>query len=133
MDHSQNFGMHTGIELIDVIFAFSNVKLVKGLVMDHIRQIEAMDALGKGQTEGLKQMILAKQKTFHANLSAVERTLEGIIDANAAPQARTVGIQDIDLNTEQVQAMVNALLFAMGHMARFVPEMSASGLPGTII
>jgi hypothetical protein len=30
MDYSQNFGMHAGIELIDVIFAFSNVKLVKG-------------------------------------------------------------------------------------------------------
>lgn len=128
-------GGHDGIELIDVIFAFSNVKLVRELVQDHIRQLEEHGDENKGQTVGLGKMILAKQRAIYANLSDVEKLLENIIDVNITPEARTAGVHSIQLNAEQSQAMIGAIVFAINHMAKFVPgaNMGGSGLPESMI
>ncbi|HTX44400.1 MAG TPA: hypothetical protein VMC61_06680 [Methanocella sp.] len=127
---------HPGIELIDIIFVYSNVKLVRELVQDQIRQIEEMNSLSKGQAEGLRNMIMAKQKTLLTNLSDVEKTLEEIIDANATMGVRR-GARNIQLNTEQSQAMIGAIVFAINHMAKFVPgpgpDTGDTGLPESMI
>ncbi len=126
-------GGHDGIELIDIVFVFSNVKLVRELVQDQIRQIEAMGDVSKGQTEGLREMILEKQKTLYISLSEVEKLLENIIDASITPQARTAGMRNIQLNTEQSKAMVGAIVFAINHMAKFVPgAQMGGGLPESL-
>lgn len=128
-------GGNDGIELIDVIFAFSNVKLVRELVQDHIRQLEEMGDVSKGQTVGLGKMILEKQRALYANLSDVEKLLENIIDVNITPEARAAGMRSIQLNAEQSQAMIGAIVFAINHMAKFVPgaNMGGSGLPESMI
>lgn len=128
-------GGHPAIELIDIIFVYSNVKLVRELVQDQIRQLEEMGGVSKGQAEGLKDMIMAKQKTLHANLLDVERLLGDIIDANATIGARMAGMRNIQLNAEQSQAMISAIVFAISHMAKFIPgpNMGGSGLPESII
>jgi len=126
-------GGHGNIELIDVVFAFSNVKLVRELVQDHIRQLEEMGSVSKGQTEGMREMIMAKQKSMYASLSEVEALLESIIDASITPQARTAGMRNIQLSTEQSQAMVGAIVFAINHMAKFVPGSDiGGGLPESV-
>jgi hypothetical protein len=123
-------GGHPGIELIDIVFAFSNVKLVRELVQDQIRQLEEM-GVNKGQVEGLRGMILAKQKSLYANLTEVEKLLEDLIDVNASNGARMAGMRNIQLNAEQSQAMVSAIAFAISHMSKFIPgsDMRSSGLP----
>jgi hypothetical protein len=134
-------GRRGGIELIDIVFAFSNVKLVRGLVLDNIRQLETMDAIAKGQNEGLKAMIMQKQKTMYSNLSDVENVLGTIIDANVAQRAAPadrpgpVGLRTVQLNEEQSQAFVSAIVFAIHHMAKFIPgtDMGNSGLPQSVI
>jgi hypothetical protein len=128
-------GGHPGIELIDIVFAFSNVKLVRELVEDQIRQIEEMDGASKGQAEGLRNMIMSKQKTLHANLIEVEKMLEDAIDVNTAMGARMAGMRNIQMNSEQSQAMISAIVFAINHMAKFVPGSSprGSGLPESMI
>lgn len=127
-------GGHNGIELIDVVFVFSNVKLVRELVGDQIRQLEEMRDVSKGQTEGLQELIMGKQKALFLSLSEVERMLEGIIDASASPQARPVGMHDIQLNPDQSKALSGAIVFAINHMAKFVPGANfGTGLPESII
>ena len=128
-------GGHNGIELIDVIFAFSNVKLVRELVQDNIRQLEGMNDISKGQNEGLKEMIMQKQRMLHESLSEVEKTLESIIDVNIAPQAKLTGMKNLRLNTDQSQALVGAIVFAINHISKFVPgaDMGSSSLPQSII
>lgn len=126
-------GGHDGIELIDVVFVFSNVKLVRELVQDQIRQLEDMGSISKGQTEGMREMIIAKQKSMYASLSEVESLLERIIDVSITPQARSVGMKNIQLNSEQSRAMVGAIVFAINHMAKFVPGAGiGGGLPESI-
>jgi hypothetical protein len=126
-------GGHDGIELIDVVFVFSNVKLVRELVQDHIRQLEEMGSVSKGQTEGMREMIIAKQKTLYASLSEVEELLERIIDVSITPQARSEGMKNIQLNSEQSRAMIGAIVFAINHMTKFVPGAGiGSGLPESI-
>ncbi|HTY89759.1 MAG TPA: hypothetical protein VMC84_01140 [Methanocella sp.] len=120
-------GGHDGVELIDIVFVYSNVRLVRELVQDHIRQLEEMADVSKGQTEGLRGMILEKQKTMYESLSEVEKLLESIIDASITPQARTAGMRNIQLNAGQSQAMVGAIVFAINHMAKFVPQNNFSG------
>ena len=120
-------GGHDGVELIDVVFVFSNVKLVRELVQDHIRQLEAMGDVSKGQTEGLREMMIEKQKTLYVSLSEVEKLLESIIDVSITPQARTVSMRNIQLNAEQSKAMVGAIIFAINHMAKFVPGGNVGG------
>lgn len=127
-------GGHDNIELIDVVFAFSNVKLVRELVQDHIRQLEEMDTVSKGQTEGMREMIMTKQKSLYASLSEVEALLESIIDASITPQARSAGVKNIQLNSEQSRAMVGAIVFAINHMAKFLPGAGiGGGLPESIL
>jgi len=125
---------HPEIELIDIIFAFSNVRLVRELVQDQIRQLEEMGG-SKGQTEGLREMIMVKQKTLYTNLSEVEKLLEGIIDMNITSGARMVGTRNIQLNAEQSRAMISAIVFAINHMAKFVPgsNVGSGGLPESMI
>jgi hypothetical protein len=65
------------IELIDVVFALSNVRLVKEIVQDNLRQLDQLNAVGKGQTEGLKSMILQKQQQALKDLNGVEKVLIG--------------------------------------------------------
>ncbi len=126
-------GGHDNIELIDVVFAFSNVKLVRELVQDHIRQLEEMDTVSKGQTEGMREMIMTKQKSLYASLSEVEALLESIIDTSITPQARSAGVKNIQLNSEQSRAMVGAIVFAINHMAKFLPGAGiGGGLPESI-
>lgn len=126
-------GGHNGIELIDVVFVFSNVKLVRELVQDHIRQLEEMGDVSKGQTEGMREMILEKQKTLYSSLSDVEKLLETIIDTSITPQTRSAGMENIKLNSEQSRAMVGAIIFAINHMAKFVPGSNmGGGLPESI-
>jgi uncharacterized membrane protein YdfJ with MMPL/SSD domain len=128
-------GGHPGIELIDVIFAYSNVKLVRELVQDQIKQLEEMDGVSKGQAEGLKGMIMAKQKALHANLSEVEKLLEDLIDVNSTREARMAGMRNIQMNAEQSQALVSAVVFAINHMAKFIPgsNTGGSGLPESMV
>ncbi len=128
-------GGHPGIELIDIIFALSNVKLVRGLVQDQVRQLEEISGMSKGQNEGMRGMIISKQKSLLSNLLEVEKTLEGIVSASNPIGARTAGMSDVQLNAEQSRAMVSAIVFAINHMAKFVPGsgMSGSGLPESII
>jgi hypothetical protein len=126
-------GGHDGIELIDVVFVFSNVKLVRELVQDQIRQLEDMGSVSKGQTEGMREMIIAKQKSLYSSLSEVESLLERIIDVNITPQARSAGMKNIQLNSEQSRAMVGAIVFAINHMSKFVPGAGiGGGLPESI-
>lgn len=126
-------GGHDGIELIDVVFVFSNVKLVRELVQDHIRQLEGLGDVSKGQTEGMREMIIGKQKSLYMSLSEVEKLLENIIDVSITPQARTAGMRNIQMNAEQSQAMAGAIVFAINHMAKFVPDTNiGGGLPGSI-
>ncbi len=126
-------GGHDGVELIDVVFVFSNVKLVRELVQDHIRQLEAMGDVSKGQTEGMREMILAKQKSFYSSLSEVEALLERIIDTSITPQVRSAGMHNIQLNSDQSKAMIGAIVFAINHMAKFVPGGgTGGGLPESI-
>jgi hypothetical protein len=124
-----------GIELIDIIFAFSNVKLVRELVQDNIRQLEEMNSISKGQNEGIKQMIMAKQKVLYDNLSEVEKTLESVIDVNIKPQAPVPIAGNVQLNTDQSKALVGAIVFAINHMVKFIPgaNMGGSGLPESIV
>jgi hypothetical protein len=121
-------GGHPAIELIDIIFAFSNVKLVRELVGDQIRQLEEMEGTSKGQAEGIKGMIMSKQKELHANLLEVEKMLGDVIDVNVTSGPRTAGMHNIEMNAGQSQAMISAIVFAISHMAKFVPGSS----PGSI-
>jgi hypothetical protein len=134
----QDIGIQGGrpaIELIDIIFVFSNVKLVRELVGDQIRQLEEMDGTSKGQAEGLKGMIMSKQKELHANLLEVEKMLGDAIDVNVASGPRTAGMHNIEMNARQSQAMISAIVFAISHMAKFIPGsgIMGGGLPESII
>lgn len=126
-------GGNNNIELIDVIFAFSNIKLVRELVQDNIRQLNEAD-ISKGQTEGLKAIIIQKQRSLYDSLTEVEKMLESIIDANVSPQNGPAGVRNIKLNPAQSQAFVGAIVFAINHMAKFVPGpgLGGSGLPESI-
>lgn len=122
-------GGRNKVEIIDVVFAFSNVKLVREIVQDNIQQLNEMDGMGKGQTEGLKNAIMQKQKALYSSLSDVEKILEGIIE-NITPQARGAGLRDIQLDPGQSQTLAGAILFAINHMIKFIPGADmGNGLP----
>ena len=122
------------VELIDVVFALSNIRLVKEIVQDNLRQLSELDHAGKGQTEGLKAMIVQKQQHSFQDLVGVEKTLNLIVEESIARQS--VAMQsDISLGPEQSRALVTALSFAIGHLMKFMPRpVSGPGeLPGTIV
>lgn len=122
------------IELIDVIFALSNIRLVKEIVQDNMKQLSELDRVGKGQSEGLKAMIVQKQQQAYDDLNGVETTLNGIIEESIA-RAGGGQARDISLGPEQSRALVTALSFAIGHLMKFMPQQGSGPgeLPGTIV
>jgi hypothetical protein len=121
------------IELIDIVFALSNVKLVKEIVQDNLRQLEELKAIGKGQTEGLKAMIVQKQTQALSDLNGVEKVLNGIVEQSLNPQKAQIQ-RDVSLGPEHSKALIYALTFAISHLMKFMPQQGAGGqMPGTII
>lgn len=121
------------IELIDVVFALSNIRLVKEIVQDNLKQLADLDKMGKGQTEGIKMMIVQKQEQAYRDLDNVEKTLNRIVEESMA-QAGQAGQRDVSLNPEQSRALIGALSFAIGHLMKFMPQPGAGAeLPGTIV
>lgn len=127
-------GGHNGIELIDIVFAFSNVKLVRELVEDNLKQLEAAD-VSKGQTEGMKALIVQKQRNMLQNLSDVETTLESIIDAHTTPGVDVREMRHVKLNPDQSKAFMSAIVFSISHMTKFIqgPPAGSSGLPESML
>lgn len=122
------------IELIDVVFALSNIRLVKEIVQDNLRQLSELDKMGKGQTEGLKMMIVQKQEQAFKDLDGVEKTLDRIVEESIA-QAGGAAQRDVSLGPEQSRALITALSFAIAHLMKFMPQQGPSPgeMPGTII
>lgn len=120
------------IELIDVVFALSNIRLVKEIVQDNLRQLSELDRVGKGQTEGLKMMIVQKQEQALNNLDNVERTLNRIVEESIA-QAGHAAQRDVSLGPEQSRALIAALSFAISHLMKFMPQPGSSEMPGTMV
>jgi hypothetical protein len=121
------------IELIDVVFALSNIRLVKEIVQDNLRQLSQLDRVSKGQTEGLKMMIVQKQEQAYKDLDNVEKTLNSIVEESVA-QAGQTSQRDVSLGPEQSRALIGALSFAIGHLMKFLPQPGAGNeLPGTIV
>jgi hypothetical protein len=121
------------IELIDVVFALSNIRLVKEIVQDNLRQLSELNRVGKGQTEGLKMMIVQKQEQAYKDLDNVEKTLNRIVEESIA-QVGHASQQDVSLGPEQSRALIGALSFAIGHLMKFMPLPGAgSEIPGTIV
>ncbi len=122
------------IELIDIVFALSNIKLVKEIVQDNLRQLNDLNVAGKGQTEGLKSMIVQKQQQALKDLNGVEKVLNGIVETSLNPEKTSVR-QDISLGPEDSKALIYALTFAISHLIKFIPQPGAGSgeIPGTII
>jgi hypothetical protein len=122
------------IELIDVVFALSNVKLVKEIVQDNLRQLDQLNVMGKGQTEGLKSMILQKQQQALKDLNGVENVLNGIVELSLNPE-KTAARQDVSLGPEHSKALIYAISFAISHLMKFMPQPGIGGgeIPGSII
>ncbi|MGA9141780.1 MAG: hypothetical protein WBZ29_16260 [Methanocella sp.] len=122
------------IELIDVVFALSNIRLVKEIVQDNLVQLDRLNAVGKGQTEGLKSMIVQKQQQALKDLNGVENALNGIVETSMNPEKAGVQ-QDVSLGPEHSRALIYALTFAITHLMKFMPQPGAGGgeIPGTII
>jgi hypothetical protein len=120
------------IELIDVVFALSNIRLVKEIVQDNLRQLSELDRVGKGQTEGLKMMIVQKQEQALKDLDNVERTLNRIVEDSIA-QSGHYPRGDVSLGPEQSKALISALSFAISHLMKFMPQPGSSEMPGTMV
>ena len=119
------------IEMIDIVFALSNVKLVREIVQDNLQQTEQLADIGKGQTEGLRAMILQKQRQALDDLTGVEGVLTGIVDEALKPHP-TGANRDISLNSAHSKALIYALTFAIGHLMKFIPQQGGQ-VPGTMI
>ncbi|OPY29861.1 MAG: hypothetical protein A4E28_00643 [Methanocella sp. PtaU1.Bin125] len=122
------------IELIDVVFALSNIRLVREIVQDNLRQLDELNVMGKGQTEGLKAMIVQKQQQALRDLDGVEGVLNGIVEASLKPE-RTGAQQDISLGPEHSKALIYAITFAISHLMKFMPQPGTAGpeIPGSIV
>jgi hypothetical protein len=121
------------IELIDVVFALSNIRLVKEIVQDNLRQLSELDRMGKGQTEGLKAMIFQKQEMALKDLANVETTLNRIVEDSIAQSSGQAPHRDVSLGPEQSRALISALSFAISHLMKFMPQPAGGELPGTMI
>lgn len=123
------------IELIDVVFALSNIRLVKEIVQDNLRQLSELDRVGKGQTEGLKAMIVQKQEQALRDLANVETTLNRIVEDSIAKttQSAMTPQRDVSLGPEQSRALIGALSFAISHLMKFMPQPAGGEMPGTIV
>ena len=120
------------IEVIDIVFALSNLKLVREIVQDNLKQAEALAYMGKGQTEGLRSMIIQKQKQVLNDLDGVEKVLSGIVEDTLLPHRR-VSNRNVSLSPEHSQALIYALGFAIGHLMKFMPSQGGAEVPGTAI
>ena len=93
--------------------------------------------MSKGQTEGLKDMIVQKQRSMLKDLGSVETMLESIINTHMGPDLNVRDMGNVMLNTEQSKAFVSAIVFSINHMAKFIPSAAAggggSGLPSAMI
>ena len=127
-------GGRRGIELIDILFAFSNIRLVREIIEDNIKQLQTAD-ISKGQTEGLKNMILQKQETLLKDLGNVENLLGTIINNYMSPGVNVRSMGEVNLNPNESRAFVSAVLFSINHMAKFVPTAGGggTGLPESMI
>lgn len=123
------------IELIDVVFALSNIRLVKEIVQDNLRQLSELDRVGKGQTEGLKAMIVQKQEQALKDLVNVETTLNHIVEdsLSQAGQPTMAPQRDVSLGPEQSRALIGALSFAISHLMKFMPQPGVGDIPGKIV
>ena len=97
-------GRNNGIEIIDIVFAFSNVKLVRELVEDNLKQLENAD-VSKGQTEGLKDMIVQKQRSMLKDLGSVGALLESIINTHMGPGVNVRDMGKVNLGSGAVQSI----------------------------
>ncbi len=120
------------IELIDVVFALSNIRLVKEIVQDNLRQLSDLDRVGKGQTEGIKAMIVQKQEQALNDLLNVEATLNTIVEDSIARTSAPGPQRDVSLGPEQSRALIGALSFAISHLMKFMPQPAGGEMPGTI-
>lgn len=121
------------VELIDIIFALSNIGLVREIVQDNLNQLEALGAVGKGQTEGLRAMITQKQKQVFSDLTDIEKTLQGIVDQSAMPVAQRQPGRNFNLNPQQSKALIYAISFSISHLMKFIPGAGSPQVPGVII
>jgi hypothetical protein len=96
------------IELIDVVFALSNIRLVKEIVQDNLKQLSDLDKVSKRQTEGIKMMIVQKQEQAYRDLDNVEKTPNRIVEDSLA-QAGQARQRDVSLGPEQSRALIGAL------------------------
>lgn len=122
------------VELIDIIFALSNISLVRGIVQENLTQIEELGKVSKGQTEGLRTMMLEKQKQVFTDLVEIEHILKGILNENVPSATHRPSRRNFNLNTQQSKALVYALSFAVNHLIKFIPgSAGGSQVPGVII
>ena len=121
------------IELIDVVFALSNIRLVKEIVQDNLKQLSQLDRVGKGQTEGLKMMIVQKQEQAYKDLDNVEKTLNRIVEESIAQVGQAGAARRQSRPRTSPRALIGALSFAIGHLMKFMPQPGAGEMPGTIV
>lgn len=122
------------VELIDIVFALSNISLVREIVQENITQLEELRRVGKGQTEGLHAMIMDKQKQVFADLTDIEQTFKVIIDQSAIPVPQRQIRRNFNLSAHQSKALIYALSFSVSHLLKFIPGAAGgSQVPGVII
>ena len=127
------------VEMIDIVFALSNVSLVREIVQENLNQLEGLRAVGKGQNEGLHAMIMDKQKQVYADLTDVEQTFKVIVDQSATTAQQHQIRRNFNLNEKQSKALVYAISFSVSHLLKFIPGAGGSGggggsgVPGVII
>lgn len=120
------------IEMIDIIFAISNVKLVREIVTDNLRRLEDVGSISKGQTEGLRHMIIDRQNKVHSDLADVEAVLTDIMKRSVEAEPGVISRNEA-LNPAQSSALIYALSFAVSHLMKFIPSPHGINEPGTII
>ena len=122
------------VELIDIIFALSNISLVREIVQENMNQLEDLRKVGKGQNEGLHAMIMDKQKQVHADLTEIEQTFKIIIDQSALSVQQHQVRRNFNLNEKQSKALIYAISFSVSHLLKFIPGAGGgSQVPGVII
>ncbi|WP_148266638.1 hypothetical protein [Methanocella arvoryzae] len=125
------------VELIDIIFALSNVSLVREIVQENLNYLEGLRAVSKGQNEGLHAMIMDKQKQIYADLADVEQTFKVIVDQSATTAPQHQIHRNFNLNEKQSKALIYAISFSVSHLLKFIPGagggQGGSGVPGVII
>lgn len=122
------------VELIDIVFALSNISLVREIVQQNLIQLQDLGQVSKGQTEGLRAMIMDKQKQVFADLSEIEHLLRGIIDEGAVAMSRNPARRNFNLSAQQSKALIYAISFSISHLVKFIPGAGGgSNVPGVII